>query len=139
MNQHSSTTPPFSGVSTSSNPPPVYNYGQSPTPPVSSGTSGGSRFTGWELGFGILTLILTGVVGYFSALISVKSDIASNREGISVLKVGVESLDGDVKRIEKKVDQTDRFVQDQAGFKVRIGRLEDDVSRLEDRAVEKQR
>lgn len=78
-----STTPPYSGATTSSTPILPQNYTlTSPTPSPTSNNSSSFDFNGW--GILIVSMALTGVIGFFSSLIAVKADIAENKEDISV-------------------------------------------------------
>tara|TARA_Y100001001_G_scaffold9318_1_gene8644 strand:- start:150 stop:479 length:330 start_codon:yes stop_codon:yes gene_type:complete len=69
-------------------------------------------------------LILTAVVTYFSTLISVNSDISSNRESISVLKSGVEHLQRDVQRAENNIAKNQAAASRIGIVEVKINGLE---------------
>lgn len=78
-----STTPPYSGATTSSTPIPPQSYtltNQTPSP--ASNNSSSFDFNGW--GILLVSMALTGVIGFFSSLIAVKADIAENKKDISV-------------------------------------------------------
>lgn len=133
-----STTPPFSGTATSTAPLAPSQYIYSPPLAPTAGVNGESKFP-WSEVITVAGFIVAGIVGYFSAIISLKSDIAENKENISVIKTSLDSLSGDVQRIEKGVGQTERLAQDQAGVVARLNALEKDVGRVEDKIFEKRR
>jgi len=117
-----STNTPYSNASSSSSPTPPHDYvPNSSLQPPQPQESGFSTKEVLIYGGG---LILTAVVTYFSTLISVNSDISSNRESISVLKSGVEYLQRDVQRAENNI------AKNQAAAS-RIGILEVKVDGLE--------
>jgi len=69
-------------------------------------------------------LILTAVVTYFSTLISVNSDIANNREAISVLKSDVEHIKDDLKEAENNIDKNEAVVNKVGIIEVKVSALE---------------
>jgi len=78
-----STTPPYSGVTTSSTPIPPQSYTlNNQSPSTASNNSSSFDFNGW--GILLVSMALTGVIGFFSSLIAVKADIAENKKDISV-------------------------------------------------------
>jgi len=117
-----STNPPYSNASSSSSPTPPHDY--MPNSSLQSPQPQESGFSTKEVLIYGGGLILTAVVTYFSTLISVNSDISSNRESISVLKSGVEYLQRDVQRAENNI------AKNQAAAS-RIGILEVKVDGLE--------
>ena len=104
-NSTTSTNTPYAGVKTSSAPTQPYNY-ISESAPVSSHSSE-SVFTTKEVlifGGGV---VFTAVVTYFSTLISVNSDISSNRENISVIKSDIAHLRSVVEKAEGDIEKNE--------------------------------
>lgn len=100
----SSTTPPYSNTSSSSTPPAPQNYFQ---PQVVSSENGGNGVDLNQWAILIVSMLLTGVIGYFSSLMAVKDDIAKNREGISVSEEKINNIAsdvGDLKASFKSID-----------------------------------
>lgn len=78
-----STTPPYSGATTSSTPIPPQNYVLTPSTSLpTNNNSSPFNFNDW--GILIVSMALTGIIGFFSSLIAVKADIAENKKDISV-------------------------------------------------------
>ncbi|MGS0680638.1 hypothetical protein ACVBIL_05710 [Shewanella sp. 125m-7] len=46
-------------------------------------------------------MILTGIIGYFSSIMAVKSDIATNRQDIAIVKLSVDHLNSELDRTEQ--------------------------------------
>lgn len=109
---NTSTTPPYANASSSSTATPPQNYVFQPSVATPNGNGHSIDFNSW--GVLLVSMALTGVIGYFSSLISVKSDIAENKKDISVAveKINhIESNMSDVKSsvlpvndLERKVD-----------------------------------
>ncbi|WP_297005588.1 hypothetical protein [Thalassolituus sp. UBA6592] len=117
-----STNAPYSNASSSSSPTPPHDYVPNPSPqPTQPQESGFSTKEVLIYGGG---LILTAVVTYFSTLISVNSDISSNRESISVLKSGVEHLQRDVQRAENNIAKNQAAASRIGIVEVKINGLE---------------
>lgn len=71
-------------------------------PAVAAGPSGLDQFLEkWGVPLG--GMLLTGVIGYFSALIMLKDSINENKTEISVAKKEIEHVKDDVKRMEGDV------------------------------------
>ncbi|WP_313220865.1 hypothetical protein [Stutzerimonas nitrititolerans] len=78
-----STTPPYSGATTSSTPIPPQNYVLTTSTSLpTSNNSSSFNFNDW--GILLVSMALTGIIGFFSSLIAVKADIAENKKDISV-------------------------------------------------------
>ena len=77
-----STTPPYSGAITSSTPTPPQNYMMSPPAAPPNNSSSQFNISDWVIL--LISMALTGVIGFFSSLIAVKADIAENKKEISV-------------------------------------------------------
>jgi hypothetical protein len=69
-------------------------------------------------------LVLTAVITYFSTLISVNSEISSNKENISILKSDVSHLQGDLKGAEKDIAKNETIVSKVGIIEVEIKGLE---------------
>lgn len=83
----SSVVPPVSGAGSSSaprEPGAAVAADAAKTPPHPPASQVPSFIEKW--GVTILSMALTGVIGYFSAILMVRDDIAKNREAISVLR-----------------------------------------------------
>lgn len=118
-----STTPPYAAADTSSTPAPSQQF-----VPVMAATSqpqsteSGFNFSDW--GLMVVGMALTGVIGFFSSLIAVKSDIAANKENISVIKVQVEHLDKSVSALEIDIKNSGDTSQKAEILEVRINGIE---------------
>lgn len=74
-----------------------------PQPLMSPGSGSGVNafFEKWGVPLG--GMLLTGVIGYFSALLPLKDNINENKTDISVAKKEIEHVREDVKRMEGEV------------------------------------
>lgn len=109
-----STGAPFAEATTSSLPPQPYQYiNTQPSQGNSAQDTNGNGFTSKEVIVYFGGLVLTAVITYFSTLISVKSDISTNRESISIIKVDMDyakkQLDGADKKIEQLNQETSKI------------------------------
>tara|TARA_R110001583_G_C5661291_1_gene409671 strand:+ start:3893 stop:4315 length:423 start_codon:yes stop_codon:yes gene_type:complete len=100
-----STNTPYAGSTSSSSPTLPHDY--VPAPITTSGSTSESGFSSKEIIMYGGGLVLTAVVTYFSMLISVNSDISSNRENISVLKSDVTHLQRDLEDAEKDISKNE--------------------------------
>lgn len=101
----SSTTPPYSNASSSSTPPAPQNYFQ---PQVGSSNGGNGNGVDWnQWAILIVSMLLTGVIGYFSSLMAVKDDISKNREGISVSEEKIKNITSDVGDLKASIKSID--------------------------------
>ncbi|WP_144203228.1 hypothetical protein [Shewanella sp. KCT] len=98
---NTSTTPPYANTSSSSTATPAQNYIQPQSPALPSGSSHSFDFNSW--GVLLVSMALTGVIGYFSSLISVKTDIAENKKEISVAVEKIKSIESDVSDVKSSV------------------------------------
>lgn len=74
-----------------------------PQPPISggNGSSVNAFFERWGAPLG--GMFLTGIIGYFSALLPLKDNINENKTEISIAKKEIEHVREDVKRMEGDV------------------------------------
>jgi hypothetical protein len=117
-----STNTPYSGNQTSSAPSSPSNYVPTHTPQTLSPNESG--FTAKEVLLYGGGLVLTAVITYFSTLISVNSEISSNKENISILKSDVSHLQGDLKGAEKDIAKNETIVSKVGIIEVEIKGLE---------------
>lgn len=98
---NTSTTPPYANTSSSSTVTPPQNYIPQPSATVPNGNGHTIDFNSW--GVLLVSMALTGVIGYFSSLISVKSDIAENKKDISVAIEKINSIESHLSEVKSSV------------------------------------
>jgi septal ring factor EnvC (AmiA/AmiB activator) len=97
-------------------------------------TSDDSRFNISDWTIMAVGMVLTGIIGYFSSIMAVKSDIAENRKEISVVTQDVShvqqdlsKIETDVKDIENDLKQVNELEKNTAVLSVRLSNIEKDV------------
>jgi hypothetical protein len=126
MNE-SSTTPAYSGSPSSSTAAAPQQYiGTSPPqePAVNE-----SRFNTSDWAILAVGMILTGIIGYFSSLIAVKSDIAANRQSVSVINVKVDHINSDLSEVKDDLDALSEVVRVADILSVRVNIIEKTVEK----------
>lgn len=123
------TTPPYVGTTQSNTPPPQYSPAPQPTQGMSN--NAGINWVDWLPA--IVGMILTGIVGYFSSLISVKSEIAENKEHISVVETKVENINNTINDNKEDLKSINSISQKVAVIEVRTSALETSVNKSRQR------
>lgn len=132
----SSTTQPFSSATSSSTvAQPQQSIPQYVVPLQSQAQSNEeSRFNISDWTIMAVGMVLTGIIGYFSSIMAVKSDIAENRKEISVVTQDVSHvqqnlsrIETDVKDIESDLKQVNELEKNTAIISLRLSNVEKDV------------
>jgi len=132
----SSTTQPFSSSTSSSTAAqPQQSIPQYVVPVQPQAQSNDdSRFNISDWTIMAVGMVLTGIIGYFSSIMAVKSDIAENRKEISVVTQDVSHvqqdlsrIEADVKDIESDLKQVNELEKSTAILSVRLSNIEKDV------------
>jgi septal ring factor EnvC (AmiA/AmiB activator) len=132
----SSTTQPFSSATSSSTAAqPQQSIPQYVVPVQPQAQSNDdSRFNISDWTIMAVGMVLTGIIGYFSSIMAVKSDIAENRKEISVVTQDVSHvqqdlsrIETDVKDIESDLKQVNELEKNTAILSVRLSNIEKDV------------
>ena len=125
------TTPPYVGTTQSNTIQPQYSQPTQQQPSIQNGSDAGINWI--NLFVTILCMILTGVVGYFSSLMSVKSDIAENKEHISVIETKVENINNTINDNKEDLKNINSISQKVAVIEVRTGALENTINKTRPR------
>lgn len=131
-----STNPPYSGTTSSSTTAPSSN----PIPSIAAAPHESVTdfsFTSKEVLVWGGTLVLTAVITYFSTLISVNSDIANNRENISIVTIKVDHLQDDLSSVEGDISNVESDVKKIGAIEVTISGLEKQFDTLVKSSLEK--
>ena len=123
----SSTTPAYSGSPSSSTTTPPLHYTKK-APSQESGVNE-SKFNASELAILALTLILSGIIGYFASLMAVKSDIAENRQSVSVINVKVDHINSDLSEVKDDLDALSEALRVVDILSVRVNTIEKTVEK----------
>lgn len=123
----SSTNPPYANATSSSTAaqPQQYVGHSAPATPQNSE----SRFNSSDWGIMFVGMVLTGIIGYFSSLMAVKSDIAENRKDISVIEEKVININDDMKDAKDDLDSLSKIERATGILEVRFNSLEKTVER----------
>ncbi|WP_305369476.1 hypothetical protein [Photobacterium leiognathi] len=120
MNNSSSTTSPYSSLNTSStNQEPNFIAPQTPTSSPSEVRSHTTDFI-----ILAISMVLTGIIGYFSSLMAVKSDISQNRENISVVTEKLNNALDKIDGTEGDLDKLKSLDKDLALINLKLTHLE---------------
>jgi hypothetical protein len=118
----SSASVPMGGLASSSEPPPMqmlWNAQQAPSP--NSSSSDGSWLDKAEKWFiPIITMILAGVIGHYSAIIQLKDEITGNKMEIVGVKKDIEYAHSDINKIHDEMKVLPEIRSDIAVMKNRI-------------------
>ena len=123
----SSTTPAYSGSQSSSTAtaPQQYITNSPPQAPVVNE----SRFNTSDWALLAVGMILTGIIGYFSSLIAVKSDISENRQNVSVINAKVDHINSDLSEVKDDLDSLSEVVRVVDILSVRVNTIEKTVEK----------
>ncbi|ENM5748096.1 hypothetical protein [Vibrio cidicii] len=120
MTGTSSTTTPFSGSNASStNQSPSFTV---PTPTAPAERE--SRFNTSDFVILGISMVLTGVIGFFSSLMAVKADIAQNSKEISVISEKLSNALGKIDGAEDDLDKLKSMDKDLALINLKLSHLE---------------
>lgn len=125
------TTPPFSGSTTPSTNTP---YVQAPNPVVANTNEHENIFRSKEWLIAIIGFIVAGLVGYFTTLISVKQDVASNHEEISIIKNDVANIKSQLTKVEDEMKSQDSMLRD---YPVTKSKIESIQKELDEQKIER--
>ncbi len=124
----SSTTPPYSNASSSSTPTSPQNYFQPQSGPSNDGVSNnGVDWNQWAIL--IVSMLLTGVIGYFSSLMAVKDDIAKNREGISVSDEKINNVSSGIEELKSAVKSFEEIHRSVGILEVKVQSIQKEVDK----------
>lgn len=123
------TTPPYSGAQSSSTPTLPQQYIQT-SPPSEAPQNKESRYNFSDRIITTLVLIvLAAIVGYFSFLIAIKSDIAENRKDVSVVVEKVVHITTSLLDLKKDLDVLNRVQRKTDELSIRVNFLEKSVEK----------
>jgi len=125
----SPTTPPYSGTQSSSTPTPSQQYFQNQPPSVPTQREE-SRFNYNDWGMMVIGMLLTALIGYFSSLIAVKSDIAENNKDISVSSEKITHITSELSDLKTSLIKVNiiQRTTDEVSFRVKA--LEKNVEKI---------
>jgi uncharacterized protein YpmS len=117
------TTPPYSGAQSSSTLVPLQQNIQSP--PLETPQKKESKFNFSDrIITTLVVIVLAAIVGYFSFLIDVKSDIAENQKDISVAAEKVVHITTDLSDLKKDLYVLNRVQRKTDELSIRVNILE---------------
>jgi hypothetical protein len=132
-----STTPPYSSATSSSTPTAPQNYfPQQVGQKDAKSTGSGVDWNQWAIL--IVSMILTGVIGYFSSLMAVKDDIAKNREGISVAGEKISNIDSGMAELKTSVKAIEAINRNVVVLEVKIESLSRQLDKQSDQIEKNQ-
>lgn len=120
-----STNQPFSAVASTSSTPTAPNT-YVPTNNQQTQTND-SEFSKKEILIGGAGLILSAVIGFFSSLLTVNSDISNNRENISVLKTEMNHLQEDFKKMDDDIEKAENSLRKVEIMEAKLSSLEKQI------------
>ncbi len=119
-----STTSPYFGVRSSSTLAPSQQYIQT-SPPSEAPRNKESRYNFSDrIITTLVVIVLAAIVGYFSFLIAVKSDIAENRKDVSVVVEKVAHITTGLSDFKKDLDVLNRVQRKTDELLIRVNILE---------------
>ena len=92
-----------------------------PAPPVAPQPSNYISWEAWIIP--VIGMALTGVIGYYSSMMSLKEEISSNRENVSVLKNDVVHIKSDLIRVESEAENGDDALRRSDRLEIRVENL----------------
>lgn len=119
---NSSTNPPYANATTSSTAATPQQYIGIPVQTPTQNSE--SRFNVSDWALMLAGMVITGLIGYFSSLIAVKSDIAENSKNISVMKEKVSHIDSELSSIKDDLKFLNKVTRETDILSVRLGNLE---------------
>ncbi len=120
MTSTSSTTSPFSSSNASSTNHLSTFTAQTPTAPAERE----SRFNTSDFVILGISMVLTGVIGFFSSLMAVNADIAQNSKEISVISEKLSNALGKIDGAEDDLDKLKSMDKDLALINLKLSHLE---------------
>lgn len=135
------TTPPYSNFSYTSSTaqPPQQSVQQQfvapPTTAAQTDSNTGLNTSDWLLMAAGMTI--TGLIGYFSSLMAVNSDIAENRKNISVIQTEVSHIKDDVSEASSDIKDAKKLSQQTAILKLRVDNMEKSYNKHTERVAAK--
>jgi cell division protein FtsL len=121
------TTPPYSGVQSSSTLTSSQPYIQPLPLEVPQNKESMFNFSGWTTM--LVGMILTAIIGYFSSLIAVNSDIAENRKDISVAVEKVVHITTGLSDLKKDLNVLNRVQRKTDELSIRVNVLENNLEK----------
>ena len=123
-----STTPAYSGT-TSTNTPPMYTPHQSTQSPALNQSSKTREIDYIEWLPVILGIVISGIVGYFMILMTVKDQIAENKQHISVVESQFENMKNDISDSKSDLKLIPELSKSNAVLEVKIENLENQINK----------
>ena len=124
----SPTTPPYSSAQSSSTPTPSQQYiqPQAPSAPIQKEEP---RFNFNDWAILLVGMALTGLIGYFSSLMAVKSDIAENNKDISVSAEKITQITSELSDVKKNLTEVNIIQRKTDELSFRVHALEKNVEK----------
>ncbi|MGF1903442.1 hypothetical protein [Aliivibrio sifiae] len=124
MTNSTATTAPYAGANSSTNQAPPYSPQTQSSPESIT-----SRFNTSDFMILGISMALTGVIGFFSSLIAVNSDIADNKNEISITAEKLNHIADKLNNTEGDLDKLEYVHKNLAVIDMKINHIEKSIAK----------